>query len=163
MTKFDLYEHFKRLDPAVWGFGYYNRHKLSNGQECEIRFYRDEDKRYASYSVAFCVADKKRQLNAWFSGENNNVSYKCSGKCGLEALLWAKEQLKLFEKCLAHDARELEESGYHEVFEIIITGEDQKRFRVYRWALKKHGYKVVNLKSFDKGYSWALAKRIEGI
>lgn len=141
---YDMDEYFSMLDQQLWGFGYYKKHFLSNGQVCEIRFYKDENKN--SYSVGFCVANKKKYLNAWFFEEKNNISYKCSGRCGLEALLWAKNQLALFERFVDKPC------------EILITGEDQKRFRVYKWALEKCGYKMTNIKYLGNGYSWAIRK-----
>ena len=43
--------------------GYYRRHRLSNGQFCQIAFYREEYSRATEYYVAFAVADKKKHLN----------------------------------------------------------------------------------------------------
>lgn len=43
--------------------GYYKRHKLSNGQFCQIGFYRWNGSRSTEYHVAFAVADKKKNLN----------------------------------------------------------------------------------------------------
>ena len=146
MTACDIAEHFSMLNQQLWGFGYYKRHFLSNGQVCEIRFYKDESKN--SYSVGFCVANKKKYLNAWFSGEKNSISYKSSGRCGLEALLWAKNQLAQFEQFIDKPC------------EILITGEDQKRFRVYKWALEKCGYKMINIKCLGDGFNWAMRKMI---
>ena len=47
--------------------GYYKRHKLSNGQFCQIGFYRWNGSRSIEYHVAFAVADKKKNLNGWFN------------------------------------------------------------------------------------------------
>ena len=79
--------------------GFYSRHKLSNGQYCMVGFFRFHTKRATCYYVAFAVADKKKNLNGWFeNNKNNNIEYKMTGRCGVEALLWCRDRLLEFEE-----------------------------------------------------------------
>lgn len=48
---------------------FWQRHTLSNGQVCMIGFVRDfSDGGTEEYNVVFAVADKKKQLRAFFEG-----------------------------------------------------------------------------------------------
>ena len=74
--------------------GYYKRHKLSNGQFCQIGFYRWNGSRSTEYHVAFAVADKKKNLNGWFNQtKDDNLTLRTTGRCGVEALFWARDML----------------------------------------------------------------------
>ena len=71
--------------------GYYRRHRLSNGQFCQIAFYRYEYSRSTEYYVAFAVADKKKHLNGWFDQTKyDRISGKCTGHWGIEELAWER-------------------------------------------------------------------------
>lgn len=133
---------------------YWCRHKLSNGQFCMIGFeyFPDEIKNYEEYNVVFAVADKKKQLREFFKGSTkDNITLKRTGKCGLEALLWAKDMILEFEEELRGFA------GYNITIAIVLSGEDKHRFRIYERGLHKHGYKKVP--GAGKGdYPWYMKK-----
>ena len=129
--------------------GYYKRHKLSNGQFCQIAFYRWNGSRSTEYHVAFAVADKKKNLNGWFNQtKDDNLTLRATGRCGVEALFWARDMLLEFEKYIF--LREIEDT------KIVVQGEDSRRFRLYERALSRYGYRKVK---FQDG--WEMVKFIE--
>ena len=128
--------------------GYYRRHRLSNGQFCQIAFYRYEYSRSTDYYVAFAVANKKKHLNGWFDqSQDDKLTMKYTGRCGLEALLWAKNMILEFEEWV------YKEPNKHT--KIVVEGEDSKRFRMYEKALVKYGYKKIR-----EPRGWAMVKFI---
>lgn len=127
---------------------YYVRHRLSNGQYCMIAFSKFDSGRSIFYYVAFAVADKKKVLNGWFVGDkHNNIELKMTGKCGIEALIWARNTLIAFEDFVDIDKTL--------ATKIIVQGSDPKRFRMYEKVLSKYGYE----KSFQFG-SWSMVKTL---
>lgn len=129
--------------------GYYKRHKLSNGQFCQIAFYRWNGSRSTEYHVAFAVADKKKNLNGWFNQtKDDNLTLRATGRCGVEALFWARDMLLKFERYIF--LRETEDT------KIVVQGEDSRRFRLYERALSRYGYRKVK---FQDG--WEMVKFIE--
>lgn len=128
--------------------GYYRRHRLSNGQFCQIAFYRYEYSRSTEYYVAFAVADKKKHLNGWFDQTKyDRISGKCTGRCGIEALAWARDMLLEFEDWVYIDK--------NEDTKIVVEGADSRRFRMYEKALSKYGYKKIR-----EPAGWAMVKFI---
>ena len=128
--------------------GYYLRHRLSNGQFCQIGFYRWYNCRSTEYHVAFAVADKKKNLNGCFNQtKDDNLTLRMTGRCGVEALFWARDMLIEFEKYIS--SRETDD------VKIVIEGEDPRRFRLYERALLKYGYSKV--KALD---GWQMIKFI---
>lgn len=129
--------------------GYYLRHRLSNGQFCQIGFYRWYSCRSTEYHVAFAVADKKKNLNGWFNQtKDDNLTLRMTGRCGVEALFWARDMLIEFEKYIS--SRETDD-----VKIVIEGGGDPRRFRLYERALLKYGYSKV--KALD---GWQMIKFI---
>lgn len=128
---------------------YFARHKLQNGQFCQIAFYKVYYRnRAVEYHVAFAVADKKKQLNAWFnSSEGNNIELKMTGRCGAAALIWARNMLLEFEKEVYLD-KNIDTK-------IVVMGEDARRFRLYERTLSRYGY--IKTKVED---GWAMVKFI---
>lgn len=91
-----------------------------------------------NYNVIFAVADKKKKLKGFFECSNNNtITLKSTGKCGIEALMWARDKILEFEE---------EMKGYegdNVTISIMVAGEDNHRFRLYERGLKRYGYKKV--------------------
>ena len=119
---------------------YTRRHKLSNGQFCMIGFQCEEspcgDK--WDFNVVFAVADKKKQLNGYFKANaDNTITLKSTGRCGIEALKWARDTIMEFEDAL------LGYEGQPITISVSIAGEDQRRFRMYERAMSRYGYKKV--------------------
>lgn len=115
---------------------FFMRHRLSNGQFCIIAFYRWMCRRSIGYSVAFAVADKKKNLNGWLNQtKDDNITLKMTGRCGVEALYWCRDRLLEFEKEIMLD--KVADT------KIVVGAEDSKRFRLYSKALARYGYKKV--------------------
>lgn len=118
---------------------YCSTHKLSNGQICEIRFYYWEYKNFDEFYIGFAVANKKKQLAKFFSDDSDArcIDLKSTGTCGLEALLWARQQIVEFEQLVADWYKE---DGNTRPIRITVQADDNRRFRVYRRGLQKLGY-----------------------
>lgn len=128
--------------------GYYRRHRLSNGQFCQIAFYREEYSRATEYYVTFAVADKKKHLNGWFNqSKDDRISCKCTGRCGIEALAWARNVILDFENWVYINK--------NEDTKIVVEGADSRRFRLYQKALSQYGYNKVRTPD-----GWAMVKFI---
>lgn len=131
------------------------RHKLSNGQYCMIGFedFSDDVDKVSNYNVVFAVADKKKQLRAWFeNSKNSNITLKSTGRCGVEALFWARDRILDFERLCA--------TSTHTSI-IWVTGEDSRRFHLYERALSRYGYTKVPSPWRDGSYGWYMRKRID--
>lgn len=136
---------------------YWRRHKLSNGQFCMIIFERgcSDCGDVEDYNVAFAVANKKKQLKGYFNcSKDNTITLKSTGTCGLEALRWARDTIFEFE-----DAISKEYQGQHLTINIMLSGEDARRFRVYEKALSKFGYKKVPGRG-NKDWPWYMKKTV---
>lgn len=119
---------------------FWQRHKLSNGQFCMIGFQRDlsECGDVEEYNVVFAVADKKKQLRGFFeNSKENTITLKSTGKCGIEALKWARDKILEFEE----EMRGYE--GDNVTISVMVSGEDARRFRLYERGLKRYGYRKV--------------------
>lgn len=129
---------------------YFARHRLANGQFCQIAFYKVYYRnRAVEYHVAFAVADKKKQLNGWFDGtKENNIELKMTGKCGAASLIWAKNMLLAFEDEVYVDKTVSSK--------IVVMGEDSRRFQLYERALSRYGYTKTRVED-----GWAMVKFID--
>lgn len=118
---------------------YRSTHILSNGQICEIRFFYWEYKNFDEFSIGFAVANKKKQLSKFFSEDSDArcIDLQSTGTCGIEALLWARQQIEEFEELIAIW---YEEDGNTRPIRITVHADDNRRFRVYRRGLQKLGY-----------------------
>lgn len=125
---------------------YYERHKLSNGQYCQVWFMRVYRPRAVEFYVVFAVADKKKALNGYINQtKENTISLKFTGRCGAEALIWCKNKMLEFEReAPLYDSCDTK---------IVVLGEDQRRFQFYERVLTRYGYKKVKV---DDG--WAMIK-----
>jgi len=117
--------------------GWYEKeHYLSNYQYCKIIFAPIEDKNNITYDISFFISDYKidfeRLLDAF--------KQESTGRCGLEGLIWAKNQIIKFEKTI-------KDKHKHNV-KIICRWEDNKRKMVYIHALSKLGY------TYNKDKKW---------
>lgn len=119
---------------------FWQRHKLSNGQFCMIGFERimNNCEDVEDYNVVFAVADKKKQLRGFFNGSSENtITLKSTGRCGIEALVWARDKILEFEEEMQGY------EGHNVTISIMVAGEDSRRFRLYERALSRYGYKKV--------------------
>lgn len=113
----------------------YEYHQLSNGQTAAIMFVAwDYDDRTDFY-VAFAIADKKKQIKRWFNEEGNgDLDCATTGKCGVEGLVWAFQEI---EKAL----EELPTYSRNRRANVIVMASDSRRFRIYEHFLKRLGFK----------------------
>lgn len=134
------------------GNAYRKRHKLSNGQYCEVRFYKNGSDYETIYYVAFAVANKKKNLSGWFAEtRDNNITLKSTGRCGLEALVWCYHAITEFEQGLSEQV-----SASNWKIKLAIIGEDHRRFQMYEKALSKKGYCKVFLYG-----EWTMIKTVK--
>lgn len=133
---------------------FWNRHKLSNGQFCMICFEEsyNDNQDVITYNVVFAIADKKKQLRGFFSeSKENTITLKSTGRCGVEALRWAKDNILLFENYMRKKYRRSDKT-----IAIIVGGEDNRRFRLYEKGLSRYGYR----KTTDDYFSWVMRKTL---
>lgn len=115
---------------------YYLYHILSNGQIIYIGFDFIELNRKTEteiFNVVLAIGNKKKNINSWLNYEKNSLTMQSTGRCGLEGLMWAREQLIKFEEFIFYNSR------YN--IKLIVSADDSKRFHVYEKALMKLGYK----------------------
>jgi len=111
-------------------YGYFKTHKLKNGQTIIICFHKIEFSKCNEYSIFLAIANKKKHIRQFLSEERDVLIGKETGRCGLEGLLWAKNQIIKFE-----------ESDCCKNGDYISTGWDDNRRRdVYIYGLKKLGF-----------------------
>lgn len=134
----------------------WQRHRLSNSQYCMIGFVRELNSCWdvEDYYVVFAVADKKKQLRGFFDGTaENNITLKSTGRCGVEALRWARDKILEFET----EMRGYE--GSKVTINVMVAGEDARRFRLYERALSRYGYTKVPGRG-NGDFSWYMRKTI---
>ena len=108
---------------------YYDKVELSSKQVALINFTQNIKEKEYLYSVAFNISNKKRHF------VEETIS---TGRCGLEGLIWAKNKILEFEKWLMEDTWR---SDSKKKIKIEIKWADQRRRKVYMWAMTRHGYK----------------------
>ncbi|AXG97763.1 hypothetical protein [Clostridium botulinum] len=112
---------------------YYKYTLLSNKQTAFIGF-RDMDYyNFKGFCVIFAIANKKKHIKKWLNEKANPIDCKCTGKSGLEGLIWAKKQVKEFEQLI-------KEQYPMDNIRIEIAGADNRRFRIYKKAMKDYNY-----------------------
>lgn len=113
-------------------YGYYKKTKLSNGQTAYIVFEGVELSKCTEWNVLFVVANKRKDALKWIKGEKELDTQ--TGKCGLEGLVWAKNNLIEFENELS------KRKGKNRM---LIQWSDAKRKKVYIKYLKRLGYRYT--------------------
>lgn len=125
---------------------------MSNGQVCEVRFYLNDDAAdYDEFSVAFAVANKKKYLSAWFerTASGKSIDLKITGTAGMEALIWCKDQILLFENEVQEQFEDFYRDHPQHEIHIVIGADDAKRFRAYRY-MKRYGYFETTTAAFGR-------------
>lgn len=113
-------------------YGYYKTHKLKNNQTIGIYFWANELSKSVEYAILLAIANKKKHLRQLILGEKDILTDHETGKCGLEGLLWGKNQII-----------EFEESEYCKDGDtIVIYWTDKRRRDVYEYGLKKLGFVI---------------------
>lgn len=135
---------FRKIDygDKDYTYGYYKKHKLSNGQVCQIYFLWDyEECSKTIYQISFVVANNFEEIKyGWDTyGESNNLFYKKqTGKCGLEALIWAKKQIIKFENFIKTKPNTM----------LVCKWANDKRKNAYVYGLSKIGFEYDKEKDY---------------
>ncbi|MCC0642226.1 MULTISPECIES: hypothetical protein [unclassified Clostridioides] len=124
---------FQRLIEAGVFCGYYKKQRLSNNQTVFLFLIKEKLNKYIEWNVALAIAYKRKDVKAWIRGEKT-LDY-CTGECGLEGLIWAKNTLKEFEYFIKREKVRQR---------IIVSWTDNKKKKVYVKYLGKMKYKHVN-------------------
>lgn len=123
--------------------GYHKYGTLTNGQTIYIGFRDSSYNNFIGYFVVAAIANKKKHIKSWLNEEMNPINLKCTGKCGLEGLLWTKNVIKEFEVFI-------KEMYPNEVVKIEIFWADQRRFRIYKRGLPDYQYSQSNTCLYKK-------------
>lgn len=108
-----------------------------NNKSCIIAFckYKGDNLNETNvYSVGFGIGSNRKQVLNWLFGRNNFIDMKITGDGSLKPLIWAKNMLFEFEKFIVNNNK-------NEVIKIVVSGADERRYKVYKSYLIKHGYK----------------------
>lgn len=120
-------------------YGYFAKDQLSNGQSISIFFLEEKTSRNIEFHIALAIANRKKHIREWILGERDLLSFKSTGTCGIEGLIWAKKKLVEFESFITdRHAKNLYSNDTK--ITIVVGSTDAKRKRVYRHGLKKLGY-----------------------
>lgn len=130
-------------------YGFYKTNILSNNQTISIYFMKEEMKNGYEYYVVLGIANKKRYLKEFMLGTRDLTSFE-TGKCGVEGLLWAKNQIIKFEAFIK------DKHYKNELISIVVQWADRRRKKVYIRSLKPLGYRLVN-----RYGEWCLYKKIK--
>lgn len=116
--------------------GYSSYHKLKNGQTIGIFFCKQFDCGQDEFRIALAIARKKKHIREWMDGEVDRLSQHQTGTCGLEGLLWAKQQIQAFEDLIL--------SQFHRYRDPVIRVDwtDNRRRDVYAYGLRKLGFQL---------------------
>lgn len=128
---------FKRLKFDNIFYGYYETSKLSNNQTISIFFLLEEQARADEYNVVLAIANKKKHIKEWITGERDLFEEKTTGRCGLEGLIWAKRKIIEFEEFIGNRYRK----GSKETI-ITVQWTNNRRRNVYEKGLKKLDYQI---------------------
>ena len=106
-------------------------HVLSNGQIVSIYFTRksarfDDGYDYDCWSVGVRVGARRRDNNDWYNGDAKYEEVVSTGRCGLEAMVFAKRAIVEF----------MQEERCSTVQKLIVSWEDEKRASAYRYLIK---------------------------
>lgn len=99
--------------------------KLSNGQTVKIEFQETISWHQYFYNIYLVICTKRKHENKTFR--------KQTGKCGLEGLMWARNQIIEFEKYI-------NEKHPSNKITIYTTWDDNRRRNVYERGLRNLGY-----------------------
>ena len=125
-----MFKHIKDKDINV----YYSSKRLSNGQSVLILFDRVQTDDSIEYYVGLAIAKNRKQAFNWYFENSSYLQGKETGKCGLEGLVFAKQQLELFEDFIKNNFH------YGRKNVIMVGWEDNRRKNVYQKVLTKRGY-----------------------
>ena len=117
----------------------------SDKKSCAIIFY-EEKKDYEYdivYAIAFGVGNSRKQILNWALGNKKYIKEQITGNGDVKYLIFAYNSLIEFEKYI--------KAKYPDKKILIsISAEDEKRWKVYKYYLKKIGYSVNNEYEFSK-------------
>lgn len=86
------------------------------------------------FNVCLSIGKKRKNVYAFYDGEKGSNKLTTNVGTGLEPLIWAK-------KCILEFIRDFPERYVlDKPVYILVTGEDNRRYKAYRWGLKKIGF-----------------------
>jgi hypothetical protein len=114
--------------------GYFSETTLKNGQIAMMFFGRcNPDVRNDVYNIAFAIADKKKEITNWINSKEDKFNTSMTGRDGIEGLIWAKQQIILFESYLKNDR-------FPTPVILEVSWLDKKRKEIYKRALCRLGF-----------------------
>ena len=107
-------------------------HVLSNGQVVSIYFTCknarfDDGYDYKCWSVGVRVGARRRDNNDWYNGDSKYEEVVSTGRCGLEAMVFAKRAITEFMRVERLDSA---------VQKVVVGWADEKRGSAYRYLGK---------------------------
>lgn len=129
----------ERLRVDGVNYGYFAKDQLSNGQSISIFFLEYKTSRNIEFHIALAIANRKRHIKEWITGERDVLSLKSTGDCGLEGLIWAKKKISEFEAYIA-DRHAKSWYSKNTKITIVVGATDARRKRAYTHGLKKLGF-----------------------
>lgn len=122
---------------------FYNSIILPDNNTITIEFIENISKKSVHYFINLYIKHKR----------NQNVKLKQIGKCGIQSLVWAKNQIIEFEKFIVeHKPYEKYDKNVKKIY-ISTFADDSQRYRVYKFGLTKIGFietKLYNAKCLTK-------------
>lgn len=118
---------------------------FSDKKSCAIVFYEEKDDRQYDivYSVAFGVGNSRKQILNWALNDKRYIKDQITGDGNLKYLLFAYNSIIQFEQYI-------KEKYPCKNILMSIGAEDEKRWKVYNYYLKKIGYTESKFNSIYK-------------
>lgn len=108
--------------------------KMPSGQTAKIEFQGDYTKNKYYFNVYLVVMDKRKS--------ESDTTLRCTGKDGLQCLIWAKRKIIEFEEFIREELSGCTaERCKNDPIVIRVHWEDNRRRNAYEYGLKKLGYK----------------------
>lgn len=125
---------------------------FSDKKSCAIVFYEEKDDREYDivYSVAFGVGNSRKQILNWALNDKRYIKDQITGDGNLKYLTFAYNSIIQFEKYI-------KEKYPCKNILMSISAEDERRWKVYNYYLKKIGYTESHLNST---YGWSKSNRM---
>lgn len=130
---------------------YETKKKFDNGQTAIISFVNNNS--YYDYKakqtvwrmfVIYSIGSEK-QIKKWMNARSSNIQNERTGRCGLQGVFWAMEQVKELIKLFSE-----EEKGNKLIIE--VGWDDNKRRDMYYRGLSPLGFEYNNLYGYKALY-----------
>jgi len=129
---------------------WYATKKFDSGFFGKFEIYEFQDN---WFNVSLSIGKKRKNVIAFLDGEKGSNNFTTNIGTGLEPLIWAK-------KCILEFIRDFPEMyTLKEPIYILISGDDSRRYKTYKWGLKKIGFIEGNYFG-QKGLIYKIEKNI---